>query len=134
MKKARRGAMFLEVCIAVVVIAAACIAVAQLLVVVGHQQRVLDQQRMAIAEAANLMEQALVLSWDELTEERLAELSLPPGAADDLGGEARFELVETSEPLEAKQVRLSLIWSDYAGQRNQPVQLTAWKYRVEGTP
>jgi hypothetical protein len=117
---------------ALVVLAAAFYAIAQLLVIASHQQREHGRRRVAVLETANLMERAVALSWEALSQERVEAFQLPPGAREQLP-EARVQVNvvdEEGQPIR-KRISIRLDWVNAAGQREQPVQLVAWKYRLE---
>jgi hypothetical protein len=111
------------------------IAIAMLLTVAGRQQRVVAQRFAAVQEAANVMERVMGLSWDELSSERLASLQLPPETQRTLTlGRVNVELIAEDSSPPAKQVMVRIDWQDASGERVEPIQLTAWKYRLQTTP
>jgi hypothetical protein len=129
--------MFLEVSVAILVVATAMVAASQLLAVAAKQQRALDRRVLATREAANLMEHVMARPWNELTEERVASLSLSSEAKRRLPGcQATIKVTTDEQALKAKQVVVQIDWLDGAGQRVQGVQLAAWKFqlKVERTP
>ena len=75
--------------------------------------------------------------WDELSDEALSSLSLSPAAHKCLP-DGRLEIVVTrdEQPSAAKRVHVQVDWRNHAGQYDRPVQLVAWKHRleVEGSP
>jgi hypothetical protein len=122
--------MFLEVCVALLILAAAMVAIAQLLVLAAQQRRAVDRQRVATREVANLMEQAMALPWEQLSEEGLRDLQLSEVSQLRLP-EARANLqvmVEEGPPL-GKRVTVQVDWRNRAGLRPQPVELSAWRFR-----
>ena len=132
MRVSRRGSMFLEVCMAIVVVAAALVVIAQLLVVAARQQRALDQRLLATREAANLMERVMARPWSELTDTRLTDLALSPGAASRLpGSRLSIQIIPHDEQPGFKEIRVQVDWLNRADQRGLPVQLVAWKHRLE---
>lgn len=104
----------------------------QMLGVVAAQHRVIEKRQMAIREAANAMERLSAMPWDELTTETLQDekLKLSDAASRRLtGAELTVDVTESSDPVDAKRIALSIRWKDRAGQFVQPVKLTAWRVR-----
>jgi len=107
----------------------------QMLSVVAAQHRVIETQETAIREAANLMERLSVVPWDELTTENLQDTTLSEPASRRLTGAELIidvtdsPITESSAPIDAKRITLSIRWKDRTGQFVRPVQLTAWRTR-----
>src|SRR5688572_24094025 len=112
----RRGSLLVEVAVAASLVVIALIGVAQLVIVSGRQVRVLDQRRYAAQIAANALERVLARSWNEVTAERLSELSL---SADDLHrlpeGQLKWELELSSEQPPTKRINAEISWRNMAG-------------------
>jgi hypothetical protein len=117
---------------ALLVLAGTFCVIAQLLVIASHQQREHGRRRVAVLETANLMERAVSLSWDAVSKETVEAMQLPPEAREQLP-EARVQadVVDEEGTPVRKRVRIRVDWVNAAGQREQPVQLVAWKYRLE---
>jgi hypothetical protein len=130
----RRGSLLVEVSVAAGLVAIALIAVAQLVIVSAKQERVLDQRQIAAQEAANALERVLGRSWNDVTAERLSELSL---GVDDLhrlpDGKLKCEMELLSEQPPTKKITAQVSWRNQAGGRDH-VQLSAWKFPVERQP
>ena len=131
MKRSRRGSMFLEACMSLAVLAAAFVAVAQLTALVAQQRQALEQRRWATREAANLMERIMARPWDELTPEQLAPLAESLAAERSLrGGQVAIEVLDHEQPA-AREVRVRIAWRNPAQQVERPVELIAWKHRLQ---
>ena len=98
MRVRRLGSMFLEVGIATLVLAAALVAISQVLAVTAQQRRAVDQRRLAIGEAANLLEQVVALPWEDVNADRVAALTLSAHAAR-LLPDGRVGLDELARPV-----------------------------------
>ncbi|MFV1968436.1 MAG: hypothetical protein ACC628_23675 [Pirellulaceae bacterium] len=120
---------------ALFMLAAAFGVIAQLLVIAAQQQRGHERRRLATQEAANLLERVMARPWNALTAEQVDSLDLPAAAKTRLpDARVRIGIVnEEGEPAR-KQVRIRVDWLNRAGQREQPVQLVAWKHRLERSP
>lgn len=122
---------------AMVILAATFVAIAQLLALVAHQRREIDRRRVATLEAANMMERVMMTPWDELTDERLSSWSLSSTAQRSLpDGRLEIAVTRDEQPSAAKRVHVQVDWRNHAGQYDRPVLLVAWKHRteVEGSP
>ena len=129
----RRGSLFLEVTMAVTLLAFAFIAVAQLLAVAAKQRRETDWRVMATREAANVLEQIMARPWEEITTEKLAEIELSAEAAARLPEAQLSVAVDESDGTPAeKKVRVEIDWKDLGGLRVEPIRLVAWKHRAAG--
>ena len=131
----RRGSMLLEVCVAIFVLAAAMVAVSQFLAVAAQQQRTLGQTALAIREAANVMEHVMSRPWDGITAESVASLKLSSEATRRLRRcRLRIDVTAAKPTPTSKQVVVHIDWLDRAGQRNEGVQLAAWKHQLKDKP
>ncbi|WP_145094344.1 hypothetical protein [Anatilimnocola aggregata] len=116
------------------VVLVACLALfAQILFLVGKQERAAEARQVALRTAANRLETLLAKNWDELTvteptaEAASAEvLALIPSAT------MSVQVSLATEPVDqppAKQIRVEVSWTDSAGAFVQPVGLSAWKHQ-----
>ena len=127
MKQPRVGSIFIEVCVAVVVIAATLAMVAQLLALASRQQRVIAMQQQATRLAGNLMERIMARPWEELESERLQRLIAPDELASLPEANVRIDVIPAEQPV-SREIRVSVSWTHPRGQTRQPVQLVAWRY------
>lgn len=128
--KHRRGFNLVEMLVAVVVMTALLVVLAQFLGTVTQQRRVAARRMMAVEEAANAMEQAAALSYAELTPERLQTIGVSEQAQRSLP-QAKLSVDVTDEPgpPAGKQIAVELSWQNRFGETVKPVRLTAWRYR-----
>ena len=127
MKQPRVGSIFLEVCVAVVVIAATLAIIAQLLPLASRQQRIIAMQQQATRLAGNLMERIMARPWEELESERLQRLIAPDELSSLPEANVRIEVIPAEQPV-SREIRVSVSWTHLRGQTRQPVQLVAWRY------
>ncbi|MEE8451060.1 MAG: hypothetical protein V3R99_04065 [Thermoguttaceae bacterium] len=126
----RRAMTLLETIVAAAMLTGIMTVCLQMLSVVAAQHRVTEARQMAIREAANTMERLSAMPWDELATETLQSEKLSELATQRLtGAELTIDITESSDPLDAKRIALSIRWKDRAGQFVRPVKLTAWRVR-----
>jgi Tfp pilus assembly protein PilV len=131
----QRGLSVLEVTLALLVLTVAVTALAQLLAMAAAQRRASEERRLARQEVANQAERIALMSFDELTAEKLAALP----ASDDLlaalpAAKLQATVAEEAGPPASKRVRLEVHWTNAAGIELEPVGLTVWKHRQEAQP
>jgi hypothetical protein len=98
----------------------------------ARQQRTIDRRELAVAEAANLMEQLTSLRWKDLAQEQLAHLKLSDSLRQAIPAATLELTVETStEKPEAKRIGIKIDYPGRAGRPVRPVRLTSWVYRIE---
>jgi len=126
----RRAAFTVTEClVALVLLGAAAVLMAQLVAAVGVQRRVADQHALALQETANLMERLFALPFAELTTPRAAEFQLSETARQRLP-DARLQITvnSTAGQPAAKEVHVSVSWLDRSGRHGAPTELTAWRH------
>jgi hypothetical protein len=124
-----RGATLIEVTVALVVLAAAMLALAQMVALAARQRRLTEARRLAMDEVANQAERVAALPWDKVQPAEFT--SWEPSAA--LTGaipavKCLAEVTDEPGPPAARRVRLEVQWTDAAGQPTSPVGLTLWKF------
>jgi hypothetical protein len=90
--------------------------------------------RRFIAQQAleNVLEEYSQQPWEAITAESVQKINLPDFAADKLPrSEVSGEVVEETDPVQAKRIVLRLAWSDYPGQTPQTIALTTWSFPAE---
>ena len=119
----------MEMLVAVVVMTALLVVLAQFLGTVSQQRRIAARRLLAVEEAANAMEQAAALAYSELTPEKLQAIRLSQQGRRSLP-QAKLTVRVTDEPGPpiAKRIAIELSWQNRAGQTGKPVRLTTWKY------
>ncbi|HUE73290.1 MAG TPA: type II secretion system protein [Pirellulaceae bacterium] len=128
----RRGFSLTESVLALAVVSAATVLLAQILFAAANQQRVHEQRRVALAEVANRLEQASIVPWTELSKERLEPSSLSPAAQAVLpGAKLTATVSDESGELRSRRIRIELSWTNAAGERLPPVTLACWRFPDE---
>ncbi len=129
----RTGSLLLEASLSVMVLTVALVGVAQLLAVAARQNREARWRAVATRELANVMERAMALSWEEMSDQRLAELQLS-AEVDDALPAARLvkQLSSVEQPRPAKRLRLTIQYRNAAGRSIDPIALVAWKFQPGG--
>lgn len=130
--KPRRGSLLFEITISLGLVAVASVAVTQLVVLAAQQRREAEQVRAATREAANLMERAMTLSFEELSESRLAKWTLSAEAARRLpSGNLDVSVTEVPGELRQREIRIVVAWRPVGGPRQ--IALSAWRFSSPGT-
>ena len=131
----RRGTIFVEALIAITIILVTMGAVAQVVAISVRQRREVEQIRVATQEAANVMERAFGLPWNELNEQTAASIAISHSATESLD-EPRLQVsIETmNDSIPAKRIVVRISWVNLAGERVEPVQLIAWQHSSEVGP
>ncbi len=130
MKRSRRGSMFLEVCVAMVVAAVAFVAISRLLAVSGRQRHVMELEHRARSIAANTMEQVMAMAWDDLTRDKLQPKQKSAEAESLPDGTVQIDVVEHAQPA-AREIQVRVQWRRPDGTSGRPAQLTAWRFHSE---
>jgi len=127
--------MLLEVIVAGVLVAAVMSICLRMLHATAAAHRAAERRQTAVWEAANVMERLGALSWDELTEQRAAEMQLSQEVRRQLpGGELQIELADTPAEPQARLVVVLVRWQDRSGRFVRPVQLAAFRYPAGSDP
>ena len=125
----QRGITLFETTIALILLTAAIVSIAQLLAVVARQKQAMQRHFLATQEVANLMERFAAKPWKEVTSERAGQFALSDLAKRELPNATLAITVDTNdESIKAKRIQITLAWSDRAGTLVEPVRLTTWKY------
>lgn len=131
----RRGVTLLEVCVALVVLAAAMTALAQLIAANGRQRRTNDQRLAALQEVANEAERLATLPWDELSQDKLTTWQPSQELAAVLpAAQCAVQMSDETGPPRARRITLSVAWTNAVGQGVAPVDLTFWRFAQEAAP
>lgn len=128
----RRGLTLIEVSVSILLVGVLGSLIAQSLVLRAHQQRAVERRELAVAEAGNLMQQLTSISWNDLTQERLATFSLSDNLRQAVPAATLDLAVEPSaDKPEAKRISIKIAYPGPAGQAVRPIRLTSWVYRIE---
>jgi Tfp pilus assembly protein PilV len=131
----RRGMTLFELTMALFILTTAIAAILQLVAFSASQRRAADQRRIALAEVANQAERIALLSWDQTAPEALttwqpsAELAAVLPQA-----KCQVESLDEAGPPVGRRLRLSVTWTNAAGQEVVPAAVTIWKFAGEGQP
>lgn len=90
--------------------------------------------QLAVQEASNVLEKALLLPWDQLTAERLTAGGLSPAARTHLpDGRLNVTVELVDQTPRAKRVTVEVSWRRLDGQ-HRPVRLVAWFFEQKEQP
>jgi len=126
----REGSIVHEAAMAVVLAGAILASVVQIMAFSAQLSRSQRQRLTATREVANLMEQLMARSWDNLTPAAAAEVELSAACQTALPA-AQLEIAVQPADDGAKQLNIAIAWQNAAGQPEAPVHLVAWKYPRE---
>ena len=131
----RSGGMLIELLICGVVIGVVAATLVPLARRIGLQRRYTAQREIAMLEVENLMEQATLVPWNDLTPERAALWRLSADTEAQLA-EARLEITVQLDPQDAaaKIISIELNWELGVDLPAPPARLTAWVYSREKQP
>jgi prepilin-type N-terminal cleavage/methylation domain-containing protein len=126
----RRGFTLWETLIALLVLSALTTLCLQFFAAVNDQRRQVFAHLTATQEAANLLERAEALNWDELTTTSAAKLQLSAQARQTLPEGRVAMLVDgpSGTPL-ARRVAACVRWRPQPGEPEREVRLVAWRYK-----
>ncbi len=126
--------MLIEAAVAGALLAVLTLVAVRVLAAASLERRRVDQQVIALQEAAGAMQRVTALPWDELTAERLAEVRLSEGAPRALpGAELRWTVEPTEAVPAAKHIHVQLSWQSPNGAPQRPVRLDYWAFAPAGT-
>ncbi len=125
----RRGVLLIEViaaCGLTAVLLALCV---QMLSLTALERRHIERRAIALQVAANLIERASALPFDELSDAKLAELTISPEVGKILP-QAKSVFTVSDEPgdLPARRVRLEVYWQGRGSREEAPARLTFWAF------
>ena len=130
-----RGTTLLETTLAFVVLSCAFVMLAQFLTAANQQRRLSEQRRLALQEAANVLEHVAALPWDDVTAEKLAAVTPSPALRSAApAAELKLQLQADEGPPRAKRVHVEVAWPSAAGRAVEPVGLTTFLYPPEARP
>ena len=126
----RRGFTLWETCVALLVLAALTTLCLQFFAAASDQRRQVFAHLTATQEAANLLERAEALEWNDLTTASAAKLQLSAQARQTLP-DPRVEMLvdEPSGTPPAKRVAVAVRWRPQPGEPEREVRLVAWRYK-----
>jgi len=125
----RHAFTLLEVTLASAVLIACAVVIAEMLHLVARQERTTDARHAALRAVANRLEVLRAHGWDELGERPLRDDPVPEEVRSLLKNAKLQSEIVAVEDGAARQIRVQLTWRDAAGNRVQPIELSAWKHR-----
>ncbi len=131
MQAKQRGMTLIETTVAMVVLGAAILAVAQLVAHISVQRLVAERAALAHGEAANRMEQLFALPWEALGDKPAAEMQLSDACLRRLPSpELTISVAPPGDEPVRRKIRVQVTWLDAGGQYRHNVSLTAWRYEI----
>lgn len=142
----RRGLIVHEATVAMLLAAAILTSIVHVLAFSAQQSRAWHQRLTATREAGDLMEQLMARSWEQLTPDTAARLTLSEnGQAALPNAWLEIEIVSGDTTISdttsrdaaisdatagagPKRLRIEIVWGPAAGNQAAPVRLVAWKY------
>jgi prepilin-type N-terminal cleavage/methylation domain-containing protein len=122
------GYTLLETTIALAILAAAFVLVAQVLATCARQRQAAEQLLVAQLEAANAVERIAALPFDQVSAAKLGELTLSKAAQAALPeGKLTTTLDESTDGIRQKRVLAQVAWTAGVDQP-RTVTLTTWRY------
>ncbi|MDB4637633.1 type II secretion system GspH family protein [Planctomycetaceae bacterium] len=134
-RQSRDGITSLELIVSMILIGMLISTIMPMVRWAGHQKRESERRTLAIEIVTNQLEELAVKSYEELTEFDASLLKL----TDEQGrllpeSELMLHVKPTSAAPIGKQIKLSLSWTNSAGQPARPVKLTTIVYPPGGQP
>ncbi|MFC1596814.1 hypothetical protein ACFL5Q_02600 [Planctomycetota bacterium] len=126
--KSRRGVSLLEISTAGILLAAMMAVSLQFLGATAAQRQGLQARRMAVREAANVMERVCARAWEELTPQGLGDVELSSEVQERLFESALEIEVAEAEELGGKRITVVVGWLNRADRSNRSVRLVAWRH------
>jgi len=131
----RRGFTILELLVAAIAIGAATLIAVTAIGTTRASRRETDRVQCAAQEINNLLERLATSKWDELTAERLAEISLPKNVTERIAGaKVSVSMTEITEPRKAKKLTAQFQWPDNRPGLHPPLRLSTWVFAPKETP
>ena len=125
----RTAFTLLEMVLACAMFVLCGVIVAEMLHLFARQERAVDARQAALRAVANRLEQLQARTWEELPVSPLADEPPPTDVTSLLKGATMQTEVVDAENGAAREIRVQVVWSDPAGNRAQPIALSAWKHR-----
>lgn len=120
-----------EVTVGLIVALVALAAVSQLVTLIALQRRTAADLRAGTLAAGNAMEQIAALPWERLTPDGAADIELPAQLGQVLDDpRLSIRVTPVEETPAGRRIDLQLDWRDRAGNRVEPVRLTAWRHEA----
>ena len=125
----RRGITLVETVVAAAMLAMLLSVCLKMTNVVATGRKANHLRQTALQETANTMEHLAVLTWDQLSSDRVEQVRLDAMAQSVLPEPAvEISIAEPPGETEAKRVSVSIGWSTSQDTAAAPIKLTAWRY------
>lgn len=132
MSRNRSGFILIELGAAVIVITAVFALTLQCVHFAQEMRRASHQHEVALAEANNVVEQIYTWQYDELTDERLSQISISDQAATALPkSQLKVMLDDLDNTSRGSRVTVDVQWSGGAGRPPRSVRITAWRFPTQ---
>ena len=130
----RSGTTLIEVVAAGAILAVLLIVCAQMLTRTAVQQQAIANRRAALEMAANAMERARAIPWEDLNAASLGPIAQAVAGQAMLRG-ARIDVTvdEPESDVPAKRIRVTVDWREQRDGEQRTQKLTAWRF-AEGLP
>ncbi len=129
MNNKRSGFTLTETVVAGIILSTAIAVSMQMLVATSAQHQTMEQGRIALLEAGNVVERLSVLPWSKLDADELSAWNLGPQAARALpGGKLEIQVQPTSDEPAAKRLTVVVSYSPKEKQPARSVRLVTWRY------
>ncbi len=126
----RRGVSMVEMIVAACLLTCAMAMVAQVIGRSAARRRDAGHHRIAVQEAANVMERLAVRPFDELTPDGVADEQLSPQAGQSLPeGVVEVHVTEAAGEPDARRIEVEIRWRGRSAQPDPSVELVTWRYR-----
>ncbi len=126
----KRGFVLYEAMMALGLSMALVVGIAQLLVMVAQQRRLVRQHAVATREVGNLMEQAISRPWSDTTSEGLASTDLAGDCSVYLP-EPTVSMTVVDEDMETRRITIEIEWESAPERARESVRLVGWRYLAE---
>ena len=124
----RRGFTLLEIIIAGAILTSLTVIALQMMRNVSIQRRSLADRRAAIQAADNVMERLFALPWDDLTEERIAELNFV-GSQSSAERDVKVAIHSVEQPMPGRRIAVRVDWRSRVVEEQLSTRITAWRFQ-----
>ncbi|WP_254507003.1 hypothetical protein [Anatilimnocola floriformis] len=125
----RSAFTILEMTIASAMFVACALVVAQLLHLIARQERATDARQAALRAVANRLDVLQAQTWEQLAVRVVTDEAAPEDVLLLLKTATMHSEVVALDDDASRQIRVWVEWRDPAGNRVQPIELSAWKHR-----
>lgn len=127
-RASRRGAVVMEVTMALLVCATVVIVIAQTVSMVARQRALAQRRHLASQEAANVMEKIAAIQWESLTQENVDSIQLSDRVEARVPDAKLTVRLSDDGSTEAIKIRVSIACVSPFGSAGPAAELVAWRY------